>query len=116
VPHSSAQWPTYAPIWSMVTSNVLVTLPGNTSRLKSSSGTQNEWITSSACSTKRIRLCVGSTSTGMVLLEPMVAIGCPAASLTSGYTNSQFHLNAITSTVTSGLGRTLSTSVCTTAV
>ena len=65
MPHSSAHRPTYAPSWSIVTANEFFTLPGNTSRLNSRSGTQNEWITSSACSANRIVLCVGRTSTGM---------------------------------------------------
>ena len=56
VPHSSAQRPTYAPVLSIVTSNWLTTLPGNTSRLNSSAGTQNEWMTSCECSSNRIGL------------------------------------------------------------
>src|SRR5690554_2636586 len=71
--HSSAHRPTYAPSLSTstVTSNWLRRSPGNTSRLNSSSGTQNEWITSRDSSSNRTRCPVGITSTGISVLEPV---------------------------------------------
>src|SRR5215467_2514201 len=113
VPHSSAQRPTYAPVLSMVTSNWLTTLPGNTSRLNSKAGTQNEWMTSCECSLNRIVSLVGTTSTGMYPLSPIVVTCWPDGSTfcEPSYVNCQFHLNAVMSTVRSGFLVILSTYV-----
>ena len=77
MPHSSAHRPTKLPVVVAVNSNWLsrtveVVPYGMTSRLNRNSGTQNEWMTSSECSTTRTLRLTGMTRTGISFCEPTV--------------------------------------------